>query len=131
MPSFLRPVAALAIAATVHAAHAETTQVEVVGQLPVHVACPAVDEDLAAALVSTWDDVAKPSAVAVSFTVRDGRVLDVAPDTDAIRTRNAIRRAVHGLRCSGGDERAHAVNLVVRFEHADDDRAVAIVDTAR
>ena len=114
--------AAGALLAVVHGAHAAppappSTQVDVVGQLPLREACPAVDvADLADALTAAWDDAARPSAVAVTFKVQRSHVYDVAPATDSARTYHQIRHALAGLRCDGGDDRAHSVRFIVRFE---------------
>lgn len=110
-----------ALVVAVQGAHAATpaqatTQVDVVGQLPLRQACPAVDPaDLADALAPAWDDAARPSAVAVTFKVQRHHVYDVAPATASARTFHQIRHVVHGLRCDGGDDQAHVVRFVVRF----------------
>jgi hypothetical protein len=126
---FKAAVALLVTAAAVHGvcAHAGTrgadvARVDVVGQLPLSAACPDVDTaDLADELAPAWRDAARPSAVAVRFTVQGGHVYDVVPDTASPRTFHQIRRAVHGLSCDAGDDEAHAVRLLVRF--VDDDAA--------
>ena len=111
-----------ALFAAMHGAHAATptppaTQVDVVGQLALRQACPAVDvADLAESLTAAWDDAAKPSAVAVTFKVQRHHVYDVAPATESVRTYHQIRHALAGLQCDGGDDRAHAVRFIVRFE---------------
>jgi len=104
-----------------HAAQAAPTQadvarVDVVGQLPLSAACPAVDvRELADQLAPSWDDAAKPSVVEVDFKLRRRHVYDVQPATASQRTYHQIRRAVHGLACDGGDDQVHAVRLVVRY----------------
>jgi hypothetical protein len=101
--------AAGALLATVHGAHAASpaqgvAQVNVVGQLPLHQACPTVDTaDLADALAPAWADADKPSAVAVAFKVQRHHVYDVAPATESARTSHQIRRVVHGFSCDGAD----------------------------
>jgi hypothetical protein len=125
--------AAGALLAAVHGAQAapadqQATRVDVVGQLPLRQACPAVTvADLADALVPAWDDAAKPSAVAVTFKVEHGHVYDVAPATDSARTFHQIRHVVHQLSCNGGDDQAHSVRFIVRFEGADDGSRVATI----
>ncbi len=133
---FKAVVALVAMAAAVHGvcAHAgtpdaERTKVDVVGQLPLHAACPAVDTaDLADDLVPAWNDARKPSAVAVHFRVQGGHVYDVVPDTDSPRTWHQIRHVVHGMSCNAGDDQPHAVRLVVRFVDRDDDSRVARIE---
>lgn len=127
--------AAGVLLAAVHGAHAATpaqgiAQVDVVGQLSMRQACPAVDpDDLADALVPAWHDADKPSAVAVTFKVQRHHVYDVAPATDSSRTFHQIRHVVHGLDCDGGDDQVHAVRFVVRFvDGADASRVAAIRD---
>ena len=123
-----------ALLAAVHGAHAaspaqDATQVDVVGQLPLRQACPAVDAaDLADALVPAWQDAARPSAVAVTFKVQRHHVYDVAPATASARTFHQIRHVVHGLSCDGGDEQAHVVRFVVRFVDGPDSRVATIGD---
>ena len=131
-------VAIVAMAAAVHGvcAHAsprdaEVTNVDVVGQLPLHAACPGVDTaDLADELAPAWADARHPSAVAVRFKVQGSHVYDVVPDTDSSRTYHQIRRAVHGLSCETGDDQAHAVRLVVRFVDGDAGSRVARVEVS-
>lgn len=94
----------------------DSSRVDIVGQLPLHQACPGLDDDeLADELSTAWDDADKPSAVAVSFKLQHHHVFDVAPETASPRTYHQIRRAVHGLSCDGGDGDAHTVRFVVRF----------------
>jgi hypothetical protein len=130
-------VAAGALFAAVQGAHAATSaqdaaQVDVVGQLPLRQACPAVDAaDLADALAPAWDDAAKPSAVAVTFKVQRHHVYDVAPATSSARTFHQIRHVVHGLSCDGGDDQAHAVRFVVRFVDGPDASHVATISDLR
>ncbi|MFL6629711.1 MAG: hypothetical protein ACJ8G1_24975 [Vitreoscilla sp.] len=98
---------------------ADVARVDTGGQLPLREACPDVDtRDLADELADTWDDAAKPSTVEVSFKVRRQHVYDVQPATASPRTWHAIRRAVHDLRCDGGDDQPHAVRFVVRYVDA-------------
>ncbi len=123
--------AAGVLLAATHGAYAESaTQVDVVGQLPLRQACPTVDvADLADSLVTAWEDADKPSAVAVTFKVQRQHVYDVAPVTGSARTYHQIRHVVHGLACNGGDDQAHAVRFVVRFEAgADASRVATIAD---
>jgi hypothetical protein len=127
-----RWTALAAIAATlVVAAHGASaaepaaTQVDVVGQMSLHDACPSGDADLAEALAGAWDDAAKPSSIAVTFEVQGHSVYGVTPQTDSARALHQIRRAVHGLRCNGGDDAAHTVRFVVQFvDRARDARVV-------
>ena len=136
VPAWKAIAAAGALLAAVHGAHAASpaqgvTQVDVVGQLPLRQACPAVDAaDLADALVPAWQDAAKPSAVAVTFKVQRHHVYDVAPATDSPRTFHQIRRVVHGLACDGGDDQAHAVRFIVRFVDGPGSRLATISDVA-
>ena len=117
-PALAATALLLATAAGAHAASTEpdSARVNVVGQLPLRDACPSVDpRDLADQLAPAWDAAAKPSTVEVSFRVQRHHVYDVAPATDSPRVFHQIRRAVHGLRCDGGDDQVHSVRLVVRF----------------
>jgi len=108
---------------------ADVARVDVVGQLPLRDACPAVDlRDLADQLAPTWDEAAKPSTVEVNFKLQRHHVYDVRPVTDSPRMFHQIRHAVHGLACDGGDDQAHAVRFVVRF--VDHDAQLAAVDVA-
>jgi len=126
-------VAIGAMFAIVHGvcAHADTSDDatphgSIVGQLPLHQACPDLDDDeLADELSTAWQDADKPSAVAVSFMLQRHHVFDVVPQTGSPRTYHQIRRAVHALSCDGGDGDAHAVRFVVRF--VDGDRGAARV----
>ena len=134
-PAWKCLAAAGALLATVLGAHAaptaqDATRVDVVGQLPLRQACPTVDiADLADSLAIAWDDADKPSAVAVTFKVQHQHVYEVAPATGSARTYHQIRHVVHGLACNGGDDQAHAVRFVVRFEAgADAPRVAAIAD---
>jgi len=113
----LAAIAATFLVATHGASAAEpaSTQVDVIGQMSLHEACPSGDADLAEALAGAWDDAVKPSSVAVTFEVRRRSVLHVTPQTDSPRTMHQIRRAVYGLRCNGGDDAVHRVRIVVRF----------------
>jgi hypothetical protein len=131
-------VAVAAMFAIVHGvcAHADTrdddedvvTNVNVVGQLPLHQACPDLDdEDLADELSTVWDDVDKPSAVAVTFQVQGHHVYDVTPQSVSTRAFHAIRRVVHGLSCDGGDDQPHPVRFTVRFVDRDDGSRVASI----
>jgi len=97
------------------AAEPASAQVDVVGQMSLHDACPSGDADLAEALAGAWDDAIKPSSVAVTFEVQHQSVYGVTPQTDSARTLHQIRRAVHGLRCNGGDDAVHTVRFVVHF----------------
>lgn len=122
-------VAVAAMFAIAHGvcAHADTrgdaaSHVNIVGQLPLHQACPDVDDDdLADALSTAWDDADKPSAVAVSFSVDHHHVFDVAPETGSPRVYHQIRRVVHALDCDSGDGAPHTVRFVVRFVDGDRD----------
>jgi len=128
MIAFIRALpVALVAAGLLPAAHgaqatstaADVARVDAVGQLPLRQACPGVDtRELADELADTWDDAAKPSTVEVNFKVRSQHVYDVQPATTSPRTWHAIRRAVHGLRCDGGDDQPHAVRFVVRYVEA-------------
>ena len=120
---------ALLLAAAQAAFAGDPARVEVVGQLPLREACASVDADLAEALLGAWDDAAKPSTVAVTFKVQGHAVYDVVPQSDSARTFHQIRRAVHGLRCDGGDAVAHNVRFTVRFvDGAQESRVAAIAD---
>ena len=106
-----------------HGAQAASTQadahVDVVGQLSLADACPAVDvRELADQLAPSWDDAVKPALVEVDFKLRRQHVYDVQPAATAQPTWHQIRRAVHGLPCDGGDDQVHAVRLVVRYVDA-------------
>ena len=126
---FKAVVAIAAMFAVVHGvcAHADTREpeinhVNIVGQMPLHQACPDLDDDeLADELSTAWDDADKPSAVAVTFKVQGHHVFDVAPQTDSARTYHQIRHAVHGFTCNGGDDQAHTVRFVVTFLDGDRD----------
>jgi len=108
---------------------ADVARVDVVGQLSLRDACPAVDvRDLADELAPTWDAAAKPSTVEVNFKLQRHHVYDVQPATDSPRMFHQIRHAVHGLACDGGDDQAHAVRFVVRF--VDRDSRLAAIDVA-
>jgi len=130
-------VAIVATFAVVHGvcAHADTrddgdriTNVRVVGQLPLHQACPGLDDDeLADELADVWDEVDKPSAVAVTFKVQGHHVFDVTPQSDSTRAYHQIRHVVHGMSCDGGDDQAHAVRFVVRFVDHDNGSRVATI----
>ena len=125
--------ALLAVVLGAHAAPSAqgAAQVNVVGQLPLRQACPTLDvADLADSLVPAWEDADKPSAIAVTFKVQRQHVYDVAPATGSARTYHQIRHVVHGLVCNGGDDQAHAVRFVVRFEARADASRVAIVSDA-
>lgn len=128
---FKAVVAVVAMAAAVHgvcARAADVPGVNVVGQLPFHVACPGADPaDLADELASAWNDAPRSSTVVVRFKVQGGHVYDVVPDTDSAHTFHQIRHAVHGLSCHAGDDQAHAVHLLVRFVDGDADSRLASV----
>jgi hypothetical protein len=108
----------------------DVARVNVVGQLPLRAACQSVDADLASALIGAWDAADKPSTVAVTFKVQRHHVYDVAPEADSAAQFHQIRRAVHGLRCDGGDDAAHNVRFVVRFVDTGHDSRVAMIDDA-
>ncbi len=130
-------VAVAAMFVVVHGvcAHADTrdddeiANVSVVGQLPLHQACPDLDdEELADELATVWDDVDKPSAVTVNFKVQGHHVFDVAPQSDSPHAFHGIRRVVHGMSCDGGDDdQPHAVRFVVRFIDQDNGSRVASI----
>ena len=125
--------AAALLLAAVHAASAapaDAARVDVVGQMPLRDACPAADADLADALLGAWDDAGKPSAVAITFKVQRHAVYDVAPQSGSARAVHQIRRAVHGLRCDGGDAAAHNVRFTVRFVDGAQESRVAAIDDA-
>jgi hypothetical protein len=111
---------------------ADVARVDVVGQLSLRDACPAVDvRDLADELAPTWDEAAKPSMVEVNFKLQRHHVYDVQPATDSPRMFHQIRHAVHGLACDGGDDQAHAVRFVVRFVGRDSrPAAIDVADAA-
>ena len=118
----------LAAAHAASAAPADAARVDIVGQMPLRDACPAADADLADALLGAWDDADKPSAVAVTFKVQRHAVYDVAPQSASTRAFHQIRRAVHGLRCDGGNDEVHTVRFVVRFVDGDDGRVALVAD---
>ena len=123
--------AAALLLAAVHAASAapaDAARVDVVGQMPLRDACPAADADLADALLGAWDDAGKPSAVAITFKVQRHAVYDVAPQSGSARAVHQIRRAVHGLRCDGGNDDVHTVRFVVRFVDGGDGRVALAAD---
>ena len=128
---FHRPCKAVAAAClsavALGASAADASRVDIVGQMPLRTACPAADAELADALVSAWDDAAKPSAVDVTFRLQHHLVYAVAPQSDSPRAFHQIRRAVHGLRCDGGDD-VHSVRFVVRFVDAAHESRVAVID---
>lgn len=97
------------------AAEPASAQVDVVGQMSLHDACPSGDADLAEVLAGAWDDAVKPSSVAVTFELQHHSVYGVTPQTDSARALHQIRRAVQGLRCNGGDDAVHTVRFVVQF----------------
>ena len=121
---------ALLLAAAQAAFADDAARVEVVGQMPLRDACASVDADLADALLGAWDDADKPATVAVTFKVQGRAVFDVVPQSDSPRTFHQIRRAVHGLRCDGGDAVAHNVRFSVRFVDGAHESRVAAIDDA-
>ena len=125
-----RSVAAAAalLAVALGASAADISRVDVVGQMPLRDACTAPDADLADALLGAWDDADKPSAVAVTFKVQRHAVYDVAPQSGSARAFHQIRRAVHGLRCDGGNDEVHTVRFVVRFVDGGDGRVALVAD---
>ena len=118
---------AVAHAASAATANAGVARVDIVGQMPLREACPAADADLAGALIGAWDDADKPSAIAVTFKVQRHAVYDVAPQSGSARAFHQIRRAVHGLRCDGGNDAVHTVRFVVRFVDGAGNGGVALV----
>ncbi len=132
-------VAVAAMFAVVHGvcAQADTrdddvTNVNVVGQMTLHQACPDLDdEELADELSTVWDDVEKPSAITVNFKVQGHHVFDVAPQSDSPRAFHGIRHVVHGMNCDGGDERPHGVRMVVRFVDLDNGSRVTSISDVR
>ena len=112
----------------------EVSHVEVVGALHLHDACDVDDRDLADQLAVAWKDAPSNSDITVDFKVQGPHVYDVKPHTHAWRTYHQIRNVVHGMRCNGGDEQAHAVRFVVRFIDKPEDgpsaTRVAIADAA-
>jgi hypothetical protein len=110
---------ALAAATCCFAVQAEAVadaRVDVLGQMPLHAACPSVDEAaLADELTAAWFAADKPSTVTVTFKVQGQHVFDVLPHTNSTRAFHAIRHAVHQLACEGGDDQPHAVGFVIRF----------------
>jgi hypothetical protein len=125
--AFAAAAVLLAAAQAASAAPADAARVDVVGQMALLEACPSGDADLAEALAGAWDDAARPSAVAVTFKVQRHAVYDVAPQTNSARAFHQIRRAVHGLRCDGGNDEVHSVRFVVRFVDGTGDGRVALV----
>lgn len=130
------PVALVAVGLLLaaHGAQAASTgeddaREHIAGQMPLRDACPGVDtRDLADELAPTWDDAAKPSTVEVNFKLQRRHVYDVQPATTSPRTWHAIRHAVYGLNCDGGDDQPHAVRFVVRY--VDEDNRVARIMSA-
>ena len=126
-------VAVVAMFALVHGvcAQADTrddavANVDVIGQMPLHQACPDLDDDeLADELATAWDDAEKPSAVSVTFKVQGHHVYDVVPLSDSLHTAHQVRRVLHGLSCNGGDDQAHAVHFVLRFVDRDNGSRMA------
>ena len=112
------------------AAEPSATRVDVLGQMPLRDACPSGDADLARALTRAWDDAVKPSTVAVSFELHRHSVYGVVPQTDSARAFHEIRRAVHALRCDGGDAAVHTVRFVVRFVDGTPDPQIALATAA-
>jgi hypothetical protein len=119
-------LATVGLAAEAAPPDADTARVDVVGQLPLRMACPSVDEAaLADDLAIAWSDAPKPSAVAVTFKVQHHHVYDVAPGTDSPRAFHAIRHVVHQMACDGGDDQPHPVSFVIRFVDGRRDAPVA------
>ena len=112
------------------AAEPARTQVDVVAQVPLQEVCPAAEADLAQALAGAWDDAAKPSTVGVTFELHRHSVYGVVPQTDSARAFHQIRRAVHALRCDGGDDAVHTVRFDVRFVDGTPDAQVALATAA-
>jgi len=128
----LAALAAALVVASLGSSAAEpaATQVEVVAQMPLQEACPSGEIDLAQSLAGAWDDAVKPSTVGVTFELHRHSVYGVVPQTDSPRTFHEIRRAVHALRCDGGDESVHTVRFVVRFVDRTPDARIALAMAA-
>ena len=133
-PLFQRPwracAAAAALCAVAHVASAapadpDAARVDIVGQMSLRDACPTAGVDVADALADAWDQADKPSAVAVTFKVQRHAVYDVEPQSTSAYAFHQIRRAVHGLRCDGGNDEVHSVRFVVRFVEGDGRVALA------
>ena len=116
--------ALLAVAAMAALAHGtcaraatpdDVSRVDVVGTMALHDACDVDNQALADELATAWRDAPSNSDIKVDFKVQGPHVFDVSPHTPSRRTYHQIRRVVHGMRCNGGDEQAHAVHFVVRF----------------
>jgi len=112
------------------AAEPAATQVDVVAQMPLQEACPSGETDLAESLAGAWDDAVKPSTVGVTFELHRHSVYGVVPRTDSARAFHEIRRAVHALRCDGGDDAVHTVRFDVRFVDRTPDARVALATAA-
>ena len=142
--------AIIAMAAAVHAVHAAASgdedddapaQVHVVGRLPVHEACLAIDDDLSDELsddlAQAWQDAEVPVTVPVQFKLRGDRVFDVIPTAQSSRLQQQVRRAVRSLQCDSHDDQVHLVNVIVRFvdradgSHEDSVTQLAIDDAPR
>jgi len=116
--------AIIAMAAVVHGVHAASTDderaapshVQILGHLPLHEACPAIDDELPDELVQAWNDTDKPVSVPVQFKLRGDKVYDVLASADSPRLFRRVRRAVRSLQCDSHDDQVHTVNLIVRFE---------------
>ena len=115
--------AVVCMAAAVHGVHASTgedardepSHVQIVGHLPLHDACPGVDDELSEDLVQAWNDADTPVTVPVEFKLRGSDVFDVVPAASSPRLERQVRRAVRGLQCDSHDDQVHIVDLVVRF----------------
>jgi hypothetical protein len=131
--------AIIAMAAVVHGVQAATADeeeraptahVHVIGHMPLHEACPAVDDELADDLVQAWNDADTPVTVPVQFKLRGGQVFDVMPSAESPRLYRQVRRAVRSLQCDSHDDQVHIVDMIVRFEnrHGDSITHLAIDD---
>lgn len=137
---FKAVVAVAAMAVLLHGVHAyagteesEIVRIPVIGQMPLHTACPDMaDDDLVRALGPAWEVADRPSTVAVSFKVQGNHVFDVFPATHSARVYHQIRRVVRNLSCEVDDDRPHTVRFVVTFvDGAPDSRVATIVDVAQ
>ncbi|MEP6504100.1 MAG: hypothetical protein ABJD97_12260 [Betaproteobacteria bacterium] len=130
--------AVVCMAAAVHGVQASTgdderdvpAHVHVIGHMPLHDACPDVDDELSDALVPAWNDADTPVTVPVEFKVQGSNVFDVVPASSSPRLERQVRRAVRGLQCDSHDDQVHTVALVVRFVGRDGGRVATMTQVA-
>lgn len=133
--------AVVCMAAVVHGVHAasgdddrardrEPARVQIVGHLPLHEACPNVDDQLSDDLVQAWNDADTPVIVPVQFKLRGSDVFDVVPAAASARLEHQVRRAVRGLACDSHDDSVHTVDMIVRFVERNGSRASTVTPVA-